>query len=1122
VRGFVHLHTHTQYSLLDGCCRIPALAERAAAYGCPALAMTDHGVLYGLVEFVEACRRVGIKPILGCEVYVAPRRRTDRTPRVDENPYHLVLLAESEIGYRNLLRLVSLASLEGFYYKPRVDKELLSLYHEGLIALSACLAGEVPRLLAAGETEAAAAAAAEYAGLFGPDHFYLELQENGLPAQPAVNAALRDLGRRVGLPLVATNDVHYLDRQDAELQDVALCIQTGRQLTDRDRLHFATDQLYFRPPEEMARLFGEVPEAVDNTVAIAERVAFDLPLGRTWLPAFPVPGGTGPEEYLAALCRTGLSERYGASPPPAVEERYRTELETIIRMGYAGYFLIVWDFSRFARERGIPVGPGRGSAAGSLVAYLLGITAIDPLAHGLLFERFLNPERVTLPDIDVDFCFERRGEVIDYVVRTYGEDRVAQIVTFGTLAAKAAIRDVGRVLAWPLAEVDRLAKLVPAEPGMTLEKALEQVPELRQAYRRDERTRRLLHLARQAEGLPRHASTHAAGLVISDVPLLERVPIQRTGDGVVTTQVDMDSLAALGLLKMDFLGLRTLTVLEQAVKFVAQRRGKELDLETVPLEDPATFRMIEEGETEGVFQLESRLFKSLLREIRPSSFADLVAILAIGRPGPLNLRSEFARRKRGEVAVTYPDPRLEPILRETYGIMIYQEQVMQIAAELAGFSLGEADLLRRAMAKKRASELEKLKERFVAGAVERGATPAVADEIFALMEYFANYGFNKSHAAAYALISYRTAYLKCHYPAEYLAALLTSVYGDTDKVAEYIAECRRLGLAVLPPDVNESRTTFTVTPAGQVRFGLAAVKNVGPGVTEAIIAEREKKGPYRSPADLFERVTARDLTRKVVESLVKAGAFDSFALSRSRLLVTFEKELEAAQRRQTQEARGQGFLFAVEGGPPPVPAGPEGAGPELTTRELLRLEHEVLGLYLSGHPAAEAAPVLARLQSCPLRELRELPEQTEVVVGGLVTGLRSLLTKRQERMATFHLEGLDGRAEVVVFPRLLAEAGGLLAEGGLLLVRGRYEAQEEGAKILAEWLGPLAPAPVVLTARGEEDLTAAHRLLAAHRGESPVYLVVETSRGKALLLVAPKYYATPGTALAEALAEEGA
>lgn len=1119
MRGFVHLHTHTQYSLLDGCCRIPELVERVASAGSPALAMTDHGVLYGLVEFVQACRQHGIKPILGCEVYVAPRRRTDRTPRLDENPYHLVLLAESETGYRNLLRLVSLASLEGFYYKPRVDKELLRLYHDGLIALSACLAGEVPRHLAAGDGAGAEAVAREYAELFGSDHFYLELQENGLPAQAEVNAGLIDLARRLNLPLVATNDVHYLAPGDAELQDVALCIQTGKTLEDVDRLRFATDQLYLRSPEEMERLFAAVPEAVENTLAIAERVDFELPLGRTYLPAFPVPGGAAPEEYLADLCQRGMAERYGSAPPAEVRERLERELSTIVGMGYAGYFLIVWDFIRFAREQGIPVGPGRGSAAGSLVAYLLGITDIDPLAHGLLFERFLNPERVTLPDIDVDFCFERRGEVIDYVVRTYGEDRVAQIVTFGTLAAKAAIRDVGRVLSWPLGEVDRLAKLVPNELGMTLNKALEQVPELRQAYQRDERTRRLLDLARRAEGLPRHASTHAAGVVISDVPLLERVPVQRTGDGLVTTQVDMDSLAALGVLKMDFLGLRTLTVLDQARRLVRERRGEDLNLDALPLDDPETFRMMQEGETEGVFQLESRLFKSLLREIRPTSFADLVAILAIGRPGPLNLRSEFARRKHGEVAVTYPDPRLEPILRETYGIMIYQEQVMRIAAELAGFSLGEADLLRRAMAKKKASELGKLKERFVAGAVARGALPATAEEIYGLMEYFANYGFNKSHAAAYALVSYRTAYLKCHYPAEYLAALLTSVYGDADKVAEYIGECRRLGVPVLPPDVNESRTTFTVTPAGGIRFGLAAVKNVGPGVTEAIIAEREKHGPYRSPTDLFARVAARELTRKVIESLIKAGAFDSFDQSRAQLLASFAGELEAAQRRQAQAAQGQGFLFAVEEGSTPVAAGSNAAGPELTGQEILRMEREVLGLYLSGHPAAEATGILTRLGACPLGRLPDLPDQTEVVVGGLVAGLRSLLTKKRERMASFQLEGLDGRAEVVVFPRLFAEAGPLLAEGALVLVRGRSETQEEGAKVLAEWLGPLTPRPFVVTVRSEEDLARLRTALDRERGPTPVYVLVERPQGRAWLLVAERYFASPGTVLPGAVAE---
>ncbi|MGE5507809.1 MAG: DNA polymerase III subunit alpha [Chitinophagales bacterium] len=1111
MRGFVHLHTHTQYSLLDGCCRIPALAERAAAFGCPAVAMTDHGVLYGLVEFVQACRQQGVKPIIGCEVYVAPRGRADRQPRVDENPFHLVLLAENETGYRNLVRLVSLASLEGFYYKPRVDKELLAAHHEGLIALSACVAGEVPRLLQAGEAAAAERVAREYAGLFGPDHFYLELQDNGLAGQASLNARLIELGRRVGLPLVATNDVHYLERSDAAAQDVALCIQTGKTLDDPDRLRFETDELYFRSPGEMAERFAHVPEALDNTIAIADRVEFDLPLGRTYLPAFPVEGGGRPEDYLARLCEEGLRRRYGQAPPPAVVERLRFELETITRMGYPGYFLIVWDFIRFAKEKGIPVGPGRGSAAGSLVAYLLGITDIDPLAHGLLFERFLNPERVTLPDIDVDFCFERRGEVIDYVVSRYGPDRVAQIVTFGTLAAKAAIRDVGRVLGWPVGEVDRLAKLVPGELHVTLDKALEQVPELRTAYEQDERTRRLLDLARKAEGLPRHASTHAAGIVISDVPLLERVPVQRTGDGLVTTQVDMDSLAALGLLKMDFLGLRTLTVLDDANRLIAQRHGGRVALDELPLDDPETYRMMADGETEGVFQLESRLFKSLLREIRPTCFADLVAILAIGRPGPLALRGDFARRKAGLETPAYPDPRLEPILRETYGIMIYQEQVMKIANELAGFSLGEADLLRRAMSKKKASELEKLKERFISGATARGTAPEVAGEIFSLMEYFAGYGFNKSHAAAYALVSYRTAYLKRHYPAEFMAALLTSVYGETDKVAGYIAECRRLGLDVLPPDVNESLTTFTVTRRGAIRFGLAAAKNVGPAATEAIIAEREKHGPFSSPADLFARVSGRELTRKVVESLVKAGAFDSFGRSRGQLLATYEAEFESAQRRQTQAASGQGFLFGVDaGGAPPAPAGPFGF-PELSRQEILALERETLGLYLSGHPVAEVAPLLRDLAGCSLAELPELPEQSEVVVGGLVTGLRSVLTKKQDRMASFHLEDLAGRAEVVVFPRLFAQTSTWLSEGALVLVRGRLEAREEGAKLIADFIGPLSPVPHLVAVESDAELGTVREALARQPGPHPVYLAVRTRAGRrVILLVSPRHFGGPG------------
>ncbi|MDI3280652.1 MAG: DNA polymerase III subunit alpha, partial [Bacillota bacterium] len=870
-RPFVHLHVHTQYSLLDGFCRLPELVEAVAQDGMPAVAMTDHGVLYGAVEFTRLADEAGVKPIIGCEVYVAPRSRLERMGRPDEVAGHLVLLAQNEEGYKNLLRLVTAAFLEGFYYKPRIDKELLAEHSRGLIGLTACLAGEIPALLLKGRWDEALHLAGFYREVLGKENFYLELQRNGAPGQEEVNRGLWELARRLDSPLVATNDVHYLRRQDAAAHDCLLCIQTGKSIDDPGRLSFPSDLYYLTSSEEMARLFADLPEAYDNALEIAERCSFHLKLGGLQLPAYRVPPGQTPAEYLKCLCEEGLARRYPAGASEEVRRRLEYELEVIAKMGYEGYFLIVADFVRFAKERGIPVGPGRGSAAGSLVSYLLGITEVDPLRYGLLFERFLNPERVTMPDVDIDFCYERRGEVIDYVTRTYGEDRVAQIVTFGTLQARAAIRDVGRVLRRPLAEVDRLAKMVPPDPGMTIDRALVLNPELKKLYDADPSVRQLMDLARSIEGMPRHASTHAAGVVIGATPLVESVPLQKLGDGGVTTQFDMDSLTEVGVLKMDFLGLRTLTVLDRACAAIAQKLGRRPNPADFPLDDPEVYRLLTEGYTVGVFQLESRMFQGILAEVQPSSFEELVAILALGRPGPLALIPEYARRKRGEVPITYLHPVLEPILRETYGIMIYQEQVMQIAREMAGYTLGQADLLRRAMGKKKPEIMEAEEQSFVQGAVARGISAETARAVFRQMAEFANYGFNKSHATAYALISYQTAYLKCHYPQEFMAAFLSSVAGDADKTAQYVAEARRLGVPVLPPHVNHSQVDFA--PEGEgIRFGLVAVRNVGVGAAQAIVEERRLRGPFTSPADFCARLGGREINRKVVESLIKAGA----------------------------------------------------------------------------------------------------------------------------------------------------------------------------------------------------------------------------------------------------------
>jgi len=823
---FVHLHCHTEYSLLDGAARIKELVRRAAELNMPAVAITDHGAMFGVIDFYREALKAGVKPVIGCEVYVAPRSRYQKEPKLDDYQYHLVLLAENEAGYRNLMRIVSDGYLEGFYYKPRVDHELLAEHASGLIALSGCLGGEIPTLLKRGEEEAARSLALRYREIFGPDNFYLELQDHHLPEQAEVNKGLYRIARDTGIGLVATNDVHYLSREDAALHDVLLCIQTGKTIHDSDRMRFETEEFYFKSAAEMAQLFKDHPEALQNTLRIAERCQVEFQFNQLKLPVYDVPEGKDAAGYLEELCREGLKRRY-PEVTEQLEQRLAYELKIINQMGYANYFLIVWDLIKYARSAGVMVGPGRGSAAGSLVAYCLGITNIDPISNALLFERFLNPDRVSMPDIDIDFCDDKRELVLNYVAQKYGADRVAQIITFGTMAARGAVRDVGRALAFPYGEVDRVAKMIPNEIGMTINRALEQNRELQALYRGEERYRQLLDSSMAVEGMPRHASIHAAGVVISRDPLVNHVPLLKTNDQTVVTQFPMGTLEQLGLLKMDFLGLKTLSIIEEALAQIRRRHGREIILEEIPLDDAATYRMLSQGESTGIFQLESSGMRNVLRELMPNKFADIVAVVALYRPGPMEQIPAFIDSKHGRKPIHYPHPDLEPILKETYGVIVYQEQIMEIAATMAGFTLAQADLLRRAIGKKNKEILDQQQDLFIQGCMKKGYSRSLAREIYDLILKFASYGFNKSHAAAYALIAYQTAYLKANYPVEYMASLMTGYCSSSDKVALYIADCRRQGIEVLPPDINESEINFTVIDDKNIRFGLAAVKNVG-------------------------------------------------------------------------------------------------------------------------------------------------------------------------------------------------------------------------------------------------------------------------------------------------------
>ena len=1090
---FVHLHTHSEYSLLDGAGRVADLVRRVKEAGMPAIALTDHGNMYGAVEFFKQARKYGIRPIIGCEVYISPRSRFDKVAGEGEAYYHLVLLAETQAGYSQLVELVSRAYTEGFYYKPRIDKALLAEHHEGLIGLSACIAGEIPSLILKGDMAAAEAAAREYVEIFGQDNFFIEIQDHGIPEQQQSNPLLVELARKLQIGLVATNDIHYIDRDDADAHDVLLCIQTGKCVDDTARMRFPSQEFYLKTRDEMAALFPEYPEALTNTCRIAERCNVEFEFGQLHLPDFPVPAGETADGFLQELCEAALAERYPAAGPE-VRERLEYELSVIQTMGFSSYFLIVWDFVKFARETKIPVGPGRGSAAGSIVAYLLKITNIDPLKYGLLFERFLNPERVTMPDIDIDFCYVRRGKIIEYVAARYGSDHVAQIITFGTMAARAAIRDVGRALGVSFGEVDRIAKLVPTVLNITLKDALAMSQELKRLYDDDPTARKVLDIAMSLEGLPRHASTHAAGLVIAKDSLNCQVPVQNSADGFITTQFDKDCIEEIGFLKMDLLGLRTLTVIGDTIDLVRTHRGIDIDIDAIPLEDPATCAMLSRGETVGVFQMESAGMTNLVKELRPERFDDLIPLVALYRPGPLNsgMVEDFVRGRHGTRKSVYQHPMLEPILRDTFGVILYQEQVMQIASVMGGFTLGQADLLRRAMGKKKHDVLAAQRERFLAGASERGVSLAVANEVFSLMEKFADYGFNKSHSAAYALVAYQTAYLKAYYPAEFMAAMLSSVMGESDRVGYFIEECRKHGIKILPPDVNRSSLSFSVEESA-IRFGLAGVKNVGEGAIESIVAARSA-GEFKSLVDFCERIDMRLVNKRVLESLIKAGAFDWTGLRRSQLLAVCETAVDLAVARQRDKNNGQIGLFGEE----QMNSIDELRIPnleELPKAQILAMEKEMTGFFVTGHPLDAYRSQLSGVSKIGTILSKECTDNQTIKIGGLITAAKRLPTKNGETMCFVSLEDFTGVVEVIVFPRTFERASPFLAPDLPVMVSGRVSITDDKVKVIADTVSPIGQQQVKevrLRIRKEQEtpdtFERLKQIFSECKGETVIYL----------------------------------
>lgn len=1129
-RNFTHLHLHTEYSLLDGACRIEGLMQRVKALGQTAVAITDHGVMYGCVDFYKAAKKAGVKPIIGCEVYVATRTRFDKVNRIDGSN-HLVLLCKNETGYKNLIKMVSVGFTEGFYNKPRVDHELLEEYHEGLICLSACLAGEIPQALLAGDYEKAKNLARYYEDLFGKGNYYIEIQDHGLDEQRTVLPLLVRLSRETGIPLVATNDAHYLEKEDSRMQHILICIQTNKTVNDDDVLEFGTDEFYVKSTDEMYELFSAWPEACENTNRIAEMCSFDFEFGVTKLPYFVAPDGMDNKEYFVKLCRDGLLRRYGADVPEDIRARLDYEISIIDRMGYINYYLIVFDFINYAKSQGIPVGPGRGSGAGSLAAYCVGITNIDPIKYNLLFERFLNPERVSMPDFDIDFCYERRQEVIDYVIRKYGADHVAQIVTFGTMAARAAIRDVGRVLDMPYGTVDGIAKLVPMEPKMTLTKALSISRELKARYDADPQVKELIDMSLKLEGMPRHASTHAAGVVITREAADEYVPLA-TNDGNPVTQFTMTTIEELGLLKMDFLGLRTLTVIDDAEKMI-RKREPGFSMDAVPYDDQRVYAMLNAGETEGVFQMESGGMTQAVMGLQSKSLEDIIAIISLYRPGPMESIPTYIANRHNPGNVKYKTPQLEHILDVTNGCIVYQEQVMQICRELAGFSYGQADLVRRAMSKKKHDVMEKERQHFVhgntepghecAGCVANGISETVANAIFDDMSSFASYAFNKAHAAAYAVVAYQTAYLKRHYPREFMAALLTSVLDNTGKVIEYTAECQRMGIRVLPPDINASDAGFTVE-GKDIRFGLLALKNVGRNLIATVVRERSGT-PYRSLYDFCKRLHGTEINRRAVESMIKSGAFDNLEAKRRSMMDGVEGILKSVESEARRNLDGQIDLFGALGGEQEsgrnVYKLPD-SGEEYPYDILLQMEKEVSGLYLSGHPLDHYRPVIEKVSTCRISELvgenAHAYDEQNVTLVCTVVRTKTINTKAGGMMAFITVEDLSGSMEVLAFPKVLLAASEAVHDNAVVVIKGRVSYKEdEPSKLIADSIVDVEryePDKIKtdikstknglwlkLSSMRSESFEETKNLLQIFEGNFPVYMYFEDTKQR---MLAPK------------------
>ena len=1115
--NFTHLHVHTEYSLLDGSNKINEYVSRVKELGMKSAAITDHGVMFGCIDFYKAAKAAGIKPILGCEVYVAPGSRFDKEKGKEEDRYyHLVLLAETQEGYQNLIKIVSYGFVDGFYYKPRVDMELLEQYHEGIIALSACLAGEVARNLARGFYEEGKESALRYEKIFGKGNFFLELQDHGIPEQRQVNHELIRMSRETGIELVATNDVHYTYSSDAEAHDILLCVQTGKSLKDENRMRYEGGQYYVKSEEEMRRLFPYAPEAIENTGKIAERCNVEIEFGVTKLPKFDVPNGYTAWEYLNKLCFEGFDKRY-TDNKEELKKRLNYELGVIKDMGYVDYFLIVWDFIRYAREHGIMVGPGRGSAAGSLVSYTLGITKLDPIKYDLLFERFLNPERVSMPDIDVDFCFERRQEVIDYVVEKYGKDQVVQIVTFGTMAARGVIKDVGRVMDVPYVQCDTIAKMIPQELNITIDKAMKANPELKKIYETDETVRKLIDMSRRLEGLPRHTSMHAAGVVISQKPVMEYVPLSRGSDGSLVTQFTMTTLEELGLLKMDFLGLRTLTVIQNAEKLVRRDKGIELDMDKIDYEDKKVYGMLGAGKTEGVFQLESTGMKNFMKELKPGNLEDIIAGLSLYRPGPMDFIPQYIKGKNNPDEIHYDCPELEPILKATYGCIVYQEQVMQIVRSLGGYTLGRSDLVRRAMSKKKASVMEKERQNFVygneeegvPGCIHRGISEKTANKIYDDMIDFAKYAFNKSHAAAYAVVSYQTAFLKYYYPVEYMAALMTSVIHNPSKVAEYILSSRKMQIEILPPDINFGESEFSADH-GAIRYGLSAIKSLGAPMIRAIVEERNENGKYQSLRDFIERMSGRELNKRAIENLIKAGALDQVAGNRRQKLMVYAEIVDAVNQEKKNAMTGQMSLFdlisdeekeAYEIQMPKVE--------EYSKEELLSFEKEVLGVYISGHPLEEYEErwrknITARTVDFQIDEELGTSKARDgeiAVIGGIITNKTVKYTRNNKVMAFLTIEDLVGTVEVVVFPNDYEKNVQKMEEDSKVFIRGKVQGDaDKASKLICEKIYSFDDVPKELWVQFEtkEDyLTEENeflKLLSGSRGTDRVIIYVRTPK----------------------------